>query len=97
MTNPKAEWPTSQASPSAIAIVGNAVYMAALRGERLWRIPLNGTNVGTSQAYYVNQYGRMRTVMAVPGKNELWLSTTNVDLVGNQPAGSDKIFRITIS
>ncbi len=97
MTNPKAEWPVNQASPSAIAIVDNAVYMAALRGERLWRIPLNGTNVGTPQAYYVNQYGRLRTVMAVPGKNQLWLSTTNVDLNGNQPAGSDKIFKITIS
>jgi glucose/arabinose dehydrogenase len=97
MTNPKAEWPVNEASPSGIAIVDNAVYMAALRGERLWRIPLNGTNVGTPQAYYVNQYGRLRTVMAVPGKSELWLSTTNVDLNGNQPAGSDKIFRITIS
>ena len=97
MTNPKAEWPVNVASPSAIAIVDNAVYMAALRGERLWRIPLNGTNVGTPQAYYVNQYGRLRTVMAVPGKNALWLSTTNVDLNGNQPAGSDKIFRVTIS
>jgi glucose/arabinose dehydrogenase len=97
MTNPKAEWPVNQASPSGIAIVDNAVYMAALRGERLWRIPLNGTNVGTPQAYYVNQYGRLRTVMAVPGKSQLWLSTTNADLNGNQPAGSDKIFRVTIS
>jgi glucose/arabinose dehydrogenase len=96
MTNPKAEWPVNQASPSGIAIVDNAVYMAALRGERLWRIPLNGTSVGTPQAYYVNQYGRLRTVMTVPGKNQLWLSTTNVDLNGNQPAGSDKIFRVTI-
>jgi glucose/arabinose dehydrogenase len=97
MTNPKAEWPVNQASPSGIAIVNNVVYMAALRGERLWRIPLNGTSVGTPQAYYVNQYGRLRTVMTVPGKSQLWLSTTNCDLNGKQPAGSDKIFRVTIS
>ncbi len=96
MTNPKAEWPVNQASPSAIAIVNDVVYMAALRGERLWRIPLNGTSVGTPQAYYVNQYGRLRTVMTVPGKSQLWLSTTNCDLNGKQPAGSDKIFRVTI-
>ena len=96
MTNPKAQWPVNQASPSGIAIVAGAVYMAALRGERLWRIPLNGTSVGTPQAYYVNQYGRLRTVMTVPGKNQLWLSTTNVDLNGGAAAGSDKIFRIDI-
>ncbi|HEX7733910.1 MAG TPA: PQQ-dependent sugar dehydrogenase [Ktedonobacteraceae bacterium] len=96
MTNPKAKWPVNQASPSAIAIVNNVVYMAALRGQRLWRIPLNGTSAGTPQAYYVNQYGRLRTVMAVPGKNQLWLSTTNCDLNGNQPPGSDKVFLVTI-
>ncbi|WP_279580611.1 PQQ-dependent sugar dehydrogenase [Fodinicola feengrottensis] len=39
MTNPKATWPTGQASPSGIAIVRNVVYMAALKGERLWRDP----------------------------------------------------------
>jgi glucose/arabinose dehydrogenase len=97
MTNPKAQWPVNQASPSALAIVDDVAYMAALRGERLWRIPLNGTGVGTPQAYYVNQYGRLRTVMTVPGKSQLWLSTTNADLNGKQPAGSDKIFRVTIS
>jgi glucose/arabinose dehydrogenase len=96
MTNPKVTWPVNQASPSAIAIVGDVVYMAALRGQRLWRIPLSGTGTGTPQAYYVNQYGRLRTVMKVPGRNSLWLSTTNCDLNGGAAAGSDKIFRVDI-
>ncbi|MET9075861.1 PQQ-dependent sugar dehydrogenase [Streptomyces sp. NPDC004232] len=98
MTNPKATWNVSEASPSGIAVVRNVIYMASLRGERLWRIPINGDteNVGTPTAYYVGSYGRLRTVTKVPGADELWLSTTNCDNNGNAPDGSDKIFRVTI-
>ncbi|MGC0336561.1 PQQ-dependent sugar dehydrogenase [Streptomyces sp. SLBN-8D4] len=99
MTNPKATWNVSEASPSGIAIVRNVVYMASLRGERLWRIPINGDNdsVGTPTAYYVGTYGRLRTVVKVPGADQLWLSTTNCDNNGGAADGSDKIFRVTIS
>ncbi|KOV62262.1 PQQ-dependent sugar dehydrogenase [Streptomyces sp. MMG1121] len=98
MTNPKATWNVNEASPSGIAIVRNVVYMASLRGERLWRIPINGDteNVGTPTAYYVGSYGRLRTVTKVPGADELWLSTTNCDNNGGAADGSDKIFRVTV-
>ncbi|MGW7254438.1 PQQ-dependent sugar dehydrogenase [Streptomyces sp. NPDC054834] len=99
MTNPKATWNVAEASPSGIAIVRNVVYMASLRGERLWRIPINGDNesVGTPTAYYVGTYGRLRTVTKVPGADQLWLSTTNCDNNGGAADGSDKLFRLTIS
>ncbi|MFC5213059.1 PQQ-dependent sugar dehydrogenase [Streptomyces coerulescens] len=99
MTNPKKTWRVSEASPSGIAIVRNVIYMAALRGERLWRIPIDGDteNVGSATAYYVGTYGRLRTVTTVPGADQLWLSTTNSDNNGGQPDGADKIFRVTIS
>ncbi|WP_329596848.1 PQQ-dependent sugar dehydrogenase [Streptomyces pseudovenezuelae] len=99
MTNPKATWNVSEASPSGIAIVRNVVYMASLRGERLWRIPISGDSesVGTPTAYYVGTYGRLRTVTKVPGADQLWLSTTNCDNNGGAADGSDKIFRVTIS
>ncbi|WP_327314984.1 PQQ-dependent sugar dehydrogenase [Streptomyces sp. NBC_01235] len=98
MTNPKKTWNVSEASPSGIAIVRNVIYMASLRGERLWRIPINGDteNVGTATAYYVGTYGRLRTVVKVPGADQLWLSTTNCDNNGGAADGSDKIFRIGI-
>ncbi|SHI23973.1 PQQ-dependent sugar dehydrogenase [Streptomyces sp. 3214.6] len=98
MTNPKKTWNVSEASPSGIAIVRNVVYMASLRGERLWRIPINGDseNVGTATAYYVGTYGRLRTVTKVPGADQLWLSTTNCDNNGGAADGSDKIFRLGI-
>ncbi|WP_405675368.1 PQQ-dependent sugar dehydrogenase [Streptomyces sp. NBC_01511] len=98
MTNPKATWTTAEASPSGIAVVDSAVYMASLRGERLWQIPINAGNgnVGTPKAHYVGTYGRLRGVTKVPGADALWLSTTNADGNGGEPAGSDKIFRVTI-
>ncbi|WP_327327030.1 PQQ-dependent sugar dehydrogenase [Streptomyces sp. NBC_01210] len=98
MTNPKKTWSVSEASPSGVAIVDGAVYMAALKGERLWQIPINAgnENVGTAKAFYVGRYGRLRAVTKVPGSNQLWLSTTNADGNGGEPAGSDKIFRVTI-
>ncbi|MFI7600344.1 PQQ-dependent sugar dehydrogenase [Actinoplanes sp. NPDC049681] len=98
MENPKRQWPVSTASPSGIAIVRDVVYMAALRGERMWRIPLlDGENTGTPTSYYVGTYGRLRTVVKVPGADQLWLTTTNCDNNGGAADGSDKIFRITIA
>ncbi|ATL31918.1 PQQ-dependent sugar dehydrogenase [Streptomyces formicae] len=98
MTNPKRTWGVAEASPSGVAVVDGAVYMAALKGKRLWRIPTNADNenVGTPKAYYIGEYGRLRSVTAVPGAKELWLSTTNADNNGGQPEGSDTIFRVPI-
>ncbi|MGW7369261.1 PQQ-dependent sugar dehydrogenase [Streptomyces sp. NPDC054841] len=98
MTNPKKTWDVAEASPSGIAIVDSAVYMASLRGERLWQIPISpdNENVGTAKAYYVGTYGRLRSVTKVPGADQMWLSTTNADGNGGEPAGADKIFRVTI-
>ncbi|MEZ0073892.1 PQQ-dependent sugar dehydrogenase [Planotetraspora sp. GP83] len=99
MTNPKKTWSVDQASPSGIAIVRNVIYMAALRGERMWRIPITGDteSVGTATAYYVGTYGRLRTVVKVPGVDQLWLSTTNSDNNGGAANGADKIFKIVIN
>ncbi len=45
-------WATDDASPSGITVTPDAVYVAALRGERLWRVPLNPDGpTGTPDAY----------------------------------------------
>ncbi len=48
--DPVATWPTSEASPSGLAVAADAVYVAGLRGERLWRVPFAGGAAGEVEA-----------------------------------------------
>lgn len=89
--NPLAQWPTSQASPSGIAIGHDgAVYMAALRGESLWRIPLDaGAVAGQPERLLHGTYGRLRTVVTA-SDGRLWLVTSNT-FRGTPRPGDDRI------
>jgi len=91
-TNPLVTWPTSDASPSGIAIAGSTAYVAALRGERLWSVPLDGAGAGQPRAELARRYGRLRTVMTGPD-GALWLTTSNTDGRGDPRAGDDRILR----
>ena len=88
MTNPTATWPVAQASPSGLAYLGGVLYMGALRGERLWQIPLDGTRALRPSADLVGALGRIRTVVAAPS-GELWLTTSNTDGRADEVADDD--------
>jgi glucose/arabinose dehydrogenase len=94
--DPVAQWPTDEASPSGIAVAGNAVYLAALRGARLWQVPIPGGRPGRPRALLTGDYGRLRTVTAAPD-GSLWLSTSNRDGRGSPRRGDDRILRLTLS
>jgi len=70
--------------------------MAALRGERLWRIPLSGTEAGEPTSHLQGTNGRLRAVVQVPNTNALWVTTSNADNTGRRPAGSDHILRVDL-
>ncbi|GAA4732590.1 PQQ-dependent sugar dehydrogenase [Phytohabitans rumicis] len=91
-TNPIVTWSTDEASPSGAAIAGNTLYVAALRGERLWAVPLTAGRAGEPRAFFVNRYGRLRTVAVAPD-GALWLATSNRDGRGDVRAGDDRILR----
>jgi len=93
--NPFAQWRTSEASPSGLAYRDGSLWMASLRGERLWRVPVHddGT-IGRARDYFVGDYGRLRTVVAAPGGN-LWVSTSNRDGRGDPAARDDQILILT--
>ena len=94
-TEPLVTWPTDQASPSGIAIVGDQLFVAALHGARLWRIPLDGRGgLRTPVPLLVDAYGRLRTVALAPD-GSLWVMTSNRDGRGNPSADDDRILRIT--
>jgi glucose/arabinose dehydrogenase len=91
-TDPLRVWPTDQASPSGICIVDDVVFMAALRGERLWRIPLTSRGTRAPHALFVGTFGRLRAVVPAPDGG-LWLLTNNTAR-GTPRAGDDKLVEI---
>ncbi|MGW1901110.1 PQQ-dependent sugar dehydrogenase [Streptomyces hirsutus] len=95
--SPIAQWSTDEASPSGIAYAEGSVWMAGLRGERLWRIPLKGTEASAEpQAFLEGEYGRLRTVAAAGG-DKLWLVTSNTDGRGDPGGEDDRILEVRVS
>jgi glucose/arabinose dehydrogenase len=88
--DPELTWPTDQASPSGLAYLDGALWMAALRGQRLWRIPLDGAHAADPTAYFEGAYGRLRTVAVAPD-GRLWVTTSNKDGRGDPAADDDRI------
>ena len=95
--DPIAQWKTADASPSGIAYAKGSIWMAGLRGERLWRIPLDGKKAAAEpQAFLDGEYGRLRTVVAA-GDGGLWLVTSNTDGRGEPNKGDDRILHLKVS
>ncbi len=75
--DPLVTWRPADASPSGLAVTEDAVYVAALRGESLWRVPLQPDGgTGEPQRLLEGEYGRLRTVTVAPD-GRLWLVTSN--------------------
>ena len=64
--DPQVTWPTSEASPSGLAWHDGVLYMGALRGERLWEIPVSGDTAQAPTAALDGALGRIRTVVVAP-------------------------------
>ena len=94
--DPVAQWKTADASPSGIAYAEGSIWMASLRGERLWRIPLAGTEPSAPpQAFLQGKYGRLRTVLSAGGA-KVWLVTSETDTRGTPEPGDDKILQLEV-
>ncbi len=98
--DPLLTWEPAEASPSGIAVHGGAVYVAGLRGQRLWQVPLaeigETGQVGEPQAHFTGEYGRLRAVEIAPD-GSLWVLTNNTDGRGDPRPGDDRILRVTFS
>jgi glucose/arabinose dehydrogenase len=89
--DPVVTWTPAEASPSGAAIAGRTLFVAALRGQRLWTVPLtHGGDTGTPVPQLVGVYGRLRTVAVAPD-HSLWVTTSNR---GSAPRpGDDRVLR----
>ncbi|MFN8146658.1 MAG: PQQ-dependent sugar dehydrogenase [Candidatus Nanopelagicales bacterium] len=93
--DPQVVWRTDDASPSGLAIVGDVAFVGALKGRRLWQVPLAGGRAGTPVAAFTGRFGRLRTVAAAPD-GTLWVTTSNRDGRGSPTADDDRILRVTL-
>lgn len=94
-TDPALTWPTSDASPSGLAMgADGALYMAALRGESLWRIPLLDGAAGAPERLLEGDYGRLRSVVNAPN-DSLWVLTNNTSR-GEPASDDDKLLTVPL-
>lgn len=89
--NPVLTWSPAEASPSGIAVDGTTLYMAALRGERLWVVDL--AKEPAAHAILVGELGRLRDV-TVTHDGRLQVLTNNTDGRGDPQPGDDRIVEI---
>jgi glucose/arabinose dehydrogenase len=94
--DPLVTWMASAASPSGLAVTDEGVYLAALRGEALLRIPLAADGVGEPQRLLDGDYGRLRAV-AVADDGTLRVLTSNTDGRGDTRDGDDRMLTVAIS
>lgn len=103
--DPAYQWSTDEASPSGLAVVDNTLFMAALRGARLWGI-LDGIHVPegshglegvvTASSYFDGEFGRIRDVAPGPD-GTLWLITNNTDGRGSPGPDDDRLIEVTLA
>lgn len=74
--DPVQQWTPAEASPSGIAILGDTIYIANLRGQRVRSVPLS--DLTASAEYFIEEYGRIRDVVVSPD-DKLWLLSNNTD------------------
>jgi glucose/arabinose dehydrogenase len=95
LTNPKVVWRTSDASPSGLAYWQGELWMAALQGQRLWEIPLQGAEAETPVSHFPGRYGRLRSVTVASGGGSLLLTASNTDGRADPRRDDDRVIRVT--
>lgn len=94
-TNPHLVWPVAEASPSGLAWAEGHLWMAGLRGQRLWRITVDENGRATqADSFLTAEFGRLRAVAAAPD-GTVWVTTSNRDGRGDPTDEDDRILQIT--
>ena len=89
--DPVQEWPTDDASPSGLAVIGDTIYIANLRGRVLRAVPVDDPTSATE--YLDGAFGRLRAVVEGPG-GEVWVLTNNTDGRGDPVPGDDRVIAL---
>lgn len=92
--DPALVWKPSEASPSGIAVTfGGTVYVAALRGERVWSSTRDASGM-TDPDVLLDDLGRVRAVEVVD--DQLYVLTNNTAR-GNPRKGDDRLVAVLLA
>lgn len=92
---PLLTWSTDEASPSGMAFASGNLFVAALRGERLWQVRLSADgSAPQASALLQGEYGRLRHAALGPDGG-LWVLTSNRDR-GNPGSDDDRVIRMPL-
>lgn len=93
LVDPVVTWPTDEASPSGLAVgPDDAVYVAALRGQALWRVVVDADGTAAEPERLLTDYGRLRSVVA-DDAGALWVLTSNT-FRGDPAPDDDRLLRL---
>ncbi|MFA1549559.1 sorbosone dehydrogenase family protein [Actinomadura chokoriensis] len=94
-TDPLLTWTTDEASPSGLAYADGSLWAAALRGQRLWQVPLDNGRAGRPVAHFDNEFGRLRAAVRAPD-GSLWVTTSNRDGRGSPAPDDDRVLSVPL-
>ena len=92
--DPVQQWATSEASPSGLAIAGDTLFLAGLRGQRL--IAVDIANPAASAPVFAGEFGRIRDALLGPD-GRLWFLTNNTDGRGEPGPEDDRLLAVELA
>lgn len=92
---PKHTYPVASGSCSGIAIVRDRLYIACLRGTRLYRAVISGSSLTSFSTHFQGTYGRLRTVEPAPDGG-IWLTTSAGDKDSTANNSNTKILHVAL-
>ena len=95
--DPVAQWRPADASPSGLAAVGDTLFLAGLRGQRLWIADTEGPRLlGEPRSLLAGEYGRLRDAVSAPDSS-LWVLTNNTDGRGSPSGQDDRLLQLPLA
>lgn len=95
---PAAIYPVAQASCSGLTIVNDVLYVACLRGNRVYKAVINNDSLTNVDQLFVGAYGSLRTVEPTIDGDGFWMTTSNSgDKDSTAYNSNEKIFKVMLS
>ncbi|GAA1932733.1 PQQ-dependent sugar dehydrogenase [Streptomyces sodiiphilus] len=94
--DPVVMWDAAQNSPGGLAYTDGSLWVTALRGEGLWRVPMDGAEpLAEPELFLAEEFGSLRQVVPT-NDGGLWVLTGNTGGPGSPGAGDDRLLRLAV-